>query len=101
MVSMNWLTATALEIAGKKDIPLKHIPGPEGVRGRNSDNTLIQQVLKWKPGTKLRDGLEKTYEWLKVQVDKYIADGGSAESLRTSTVVKMQDIPELGTFRVK
>ena len=45
-----------------KKIKLKHIPGPEGVRGRNSDNTLIKEVLGWAPSTPLAVGLRKTYE---------------------------------------
>jgi len=43
----------------KKNIELHHIKGPEGVRGRNSDNTLIDQVLKWHPQISLKDGLQK------------------------------------------
>ena len=46
MVSMNEMAAVVLAIEGKK-IPIKHIQGPEGVRGRNSDNTLIKQVWLW------------------------------------------------------
>lgn len=45
MVSMNEMANIALELAGKKDLPIKHIPGPEGVRGRNSDNTKIKELL--------------------------------------------------------
>jgi GDP-D-mannose 3',5'-epimerase len=48
----------------------KHIPGPLGVRGRNSDNRLIGQKLGWKPSATLRSGLEKTYEWIERQVHR-------------------------------
>jgi GDP-D-mannose 3',5'-epimerase len=51
-------------------VTVDHIPGPEGVRGRNSDNTLIKEVLGWAPGTKLRDGLQKTYVWIKAQIEE-------------------------------
>jgi hypothetical protein len=37
---------------------------PKGVNGRNSDNTLIQKIFGWQPGTRLRDGMEKTYRWI-------------------------------------
>lgn len=69
MVTVNQLVETVCEIAGKK-LTVKHIEGPVGVRGRNSDNTLIRQKLKWEPSIPLRKGLELTYEWVKKQVDK-------------------------------
>ena len=46
--------------------PIKHIPGPEGVRGRNSDNALIRERLGWEPTISLVDGLRITYFWIKV-----------------------------------
>ena len=52
----------------KKDLPFKHIPGPEGVRGRNSDNALILEQLGWEPTIRLEDGLRITYFWIKKQV---------------------------------
>lgn len=69
MVTINQLVGMVSEIAGKK-VRVKHIPGPTGVRGRNSDNTLIRQKLGWAPSAKLRDGLEKTYRWIEAQVKK-------------------------------
>ena len=45
----------------------KHIAGPQGVRGRNSDNRLIEEKLKWKPKYSLEDGLKQTYDWIKQQ----------------------------------
>jgi len=67
MVSINQLAQMVMEIAGKK-LTLEHIPGPLGVRGRNSDNKLIKQTLGWAPSHSLREGLEKTYEWIEKQV---------------------------------
>lgn len=67
MVTINELAQTIANIAGK-NISLNHIPGPQGVRGRNSDNTLICEKLDWKPTQTLREGLEKTYPWIKEQV---------------------------------
>lgn len=67
MVTINQLVAIVAEIAGKK-IEIHHIDGPTGVRGRNSDNALIQEKLNWKPTMSLRQGLEKTYQWIEGQV---------------------------------
>jgi GDP-D-mannose 3', 5'-epimerase len=69
MVTINQLATMTMEIAGKK-LHLKHIPGPLGVRGRNSDNTLIASTLGWAPSQALRVGLEKTYTWIEAQVAK-------------------------------
>lgn len=69
MISINNLALMVAEIAGKKVI-LKHIPGPLGVRGRNSDNTLIKEKLGWAPNYPLKKGMEKTYKWIEEQVKK-------------------------------
>ena len=69
MVTINQLAEMAMEIAGKK-LSMNHIPGPLGVRGRNSDNRLIFEKLGWRPSKPLRDGLEKTYAWIEEQVKK-------------------------------
>ncbi len=69
MISINNLALMAADIAGKY-ISLKHIPGPLGVRGRNSENTLIKKVLDWAPDYPLRKGMEKTYSWIAEQVEK-------------------------------
>lgn len=66
-ISINGLVAMVAEIAGKK-LTINHIPGPEGVRGRSSDNTLIQEKLNWRPSQSLRVGMQKTYEWVAGQV---------------------------------
>ena len=67
MVTINQLVDLVADIAGKRIIK-RHIPGPHGVRGRNSDNRLIQQQLHWKPSLPLRSGLEMTYSWVEAQV---------------------------------
>ena len=67
MVSINQLTQMIMDIAGKK-LTVKHLDGPLGVRGRNSDNLLIQEKLGWSPAEPLRAGLEKTYQWIEQQV---------------------------------
>ena len=73
MVSINTLAKMAMEIAGK-NVNIKHIPGPLGVRGRNSDNRLIKEKLGWKPNWSLRKGLELTYNWISEQVSKSIVN---------------------------
>ena len=67
MVSINELANIIMGIAGKK-VDLVHIPGPLGVRGRNSDNRLIRQELGWSPSEELKDGLAKTYPWIVEQI---------------------------------
>ena len=67
MVTINGLVDVVCDIAGKK-LEKIHIPGPLGVRGRNSDNRLIAQNLGWQPSQTLRRGLELTYSWVETQV---------------------------------
>lgn len=68
MVTINQLVEMIMSIAGKK-LSIKHIPGPLGVRGRNSDNKLIKEKLGWAPTTLLKEGLEITYRWIEKQVE--------------------------------
>lgn len=67
MVTINQLVDIVADIAGKT-LHKNHIPGPLGVRGRNSDNRLIEERLGWRPSMTLRQGLEKTYAWIEAQV---------------------------------
>jgi GDP-D-mannose 3',5'-epimerase len=67
MVTINGLVDIVCDIAGKK-LEKHHVPGPTGVRGRNSDNRLIREKLGWQPSRSLREGLEKTYRWIEYQV---------------------------------
>jgi GDP-D-mannose 3',5'-epimerase len=67
MVTINQLVALVADIAGKT-IAVNHVPGPTGVRGRNSDNRLIAERLGWAPSRSLRQGLESTYAWIEAQV---------------------------------
>ena len=69
MVTINQLAELIIDIAGKK-LSIRHIDGPLGVRGRNSDNRLIQSKLGWRPSRPLREGLEKTYAWVSAQVEQ-------------------------------
>jgi nucleoside-diphosphate-sugar epimerase len=67
MVTINQLAEMIAAAAGIK-ITIKHIPGPMGVRGRNSDNTRLREVLKWEPQLTLDEGLKRTYTWIEGQV---------------------------------
>ena len=67
MVSINELADKTMAIAGKS-LRKVHIPGPLGVRGRKSDNRLIQHKLGWAPSQPLAIGLRKTYHWIEEQV---------------------------------
>jgi GDP-D-mannose 3', 5'-epimerase len=69
MISINNLAAMVAEISGKK-ISISNIPGPLGVRGRNSDNTLIKEKLNWAPSVPLKVGITKTFTWIANQVEK-------------------------------
>jgi nucleoside-diphosphate-sugar epimerase len=68
-VTINGLAEMVMKIAGKT-LSLLHVSGPEGVRGRNSDNRLIQAKLGWKPSRPLDEGLRETYAWIERQVGK-------------------------------
>lgn len=69
MVSINQLAQMVIGIAGKQ-VDIDNIPGPLGVRGRNSDNRLIRERLGWAPQEPLRKGMATTYEWIATQVDR-------------------------------
>jgi len=72
MVTINGLVDMVSDIAGKT-LHKNHISGPTGVRGRNSDNRLIEEMLGWRPSATLYSGLEKTYEWIEQQARRNVA----------------------------
>ena len=69
LVTINELARRIIEISGKPDLSLRHVPGPQGVRGRNSDNTRLREVLGWEPRTPLETGLTETYRWIDKQIN--------------------------------
>jgi nucleoside-diphosphate-sugar epimerase len=71
MISINDFAKLIAEISGN-NIKINNIKGPEGVRGRNSDNALIQEKLGWAPSHTLREGITKTYHWIAEQVAKEV-----------------------------
>ncbi|CAD5194353.1 unnamed protein product [Musa acuminata subsp. malaccensis] len=98
MVSMNEMAEIVLSFEEKK-LPIHHIPGPEGVRGRNSDNTLIKEKLGWAPTMKLKDGLRITYFWIKEQIEKEKSQGQDISVYGSSKVVGTQAPVQLGSLR--
>ncbi|KAJ1405303.1 hypothetical protein B484DRAFT_423988 [Ochromonadaceae sp. CCMP2298] len=86
MIDMNEFAKLAMSFEGKT-LPIKNIPGPEGVRGRNSDNTLIKARMGWAPSISLFDGMKRTHAWIKSQVELEISGGKSASAYSSSEVV--------------
>lgn len=83
MISINDLAYLIADIAGV-EIELKHIDGPLGVRGRNSDNTLITQSIGWTPEITLEEGLRRTYSWIEEQVNYQFAVAGASKTKETA-----------------
>eukprot|EP00899_Mesostigma_viride_P008257 jgi/Mesvir1/17432/Mv08710-RA.1 len=98
MVSMNEMAGIVMKLTGRQ-MKIRHIPGPEGVRGRNSDNTLIKEKLGWAPSIKLQDGLAKTFEWIQGQVEGEKATGVDVSQYGCSKVVGTQAPTNLGQLR--
>jgi len=85
MVTINELADMVANIAGVR-IVKKHVSGPMGVRGRNSDNTLLQQVLGWTPEISLEEGLKRTYPWIEQQVRERLQSSRQAEKAKPVAV---------------
>ena len=77
MVSMNQLVDIAEDIAGVRLKRKYNLGAPKGVRGRSSDNALIQKLMGWEPDTMLRDGLKKTYDWISQEINFQSVNAGS------------------------
>jgi GDP-D-mannose 3', 5'-epimerase len=73
MISINDLADVIAAIAGIR-VAKRHVPGPQGVRGRNSDNTRLRAVLDWEPAVSLEDGLAITYAWIEREVRRSLAE---------------------------
>ena len=80
MVTINELADMVAAIAGVS-IEKKHVAGPQGVRGRNSDNTRLRQVLGWEPSISLEEGLRRTYVWIEHQIRLRLERDGSGDLL--------------------
>lgn len=68
IISINDLTKMVIGISGK-NLSINHIKGPQGVRGRNSDNTLIKEILNWSPSQPLIKGITKLYHWIEKEIE--------------------------------
>jgi GDP-D-mannose 3',5'-epimerase len=68
MVTINELAAIIIDVSGKRGLTLRHVDGPQGVRGRNSDNSQLREVLEWEPQIALEEGMVPTYRWIEKQV---------------------------------
>lgn len=97
MVSMNQMAKMVMAIENKQ-LVLKHIPGPEGVRGRNSNNDLVRKILNWDYSISLTEGLNRTYTWIKSQIEKEKAEG-IYNDYTTSTVVSTMAPTKTGELR--
>ncbi len=73
MISINNLAKKIINIS-KKELSINNLPGPEGVRGRNSDNKLIEEKLNWRPILSLDEGLKLTYNWISEQITKKLSE---------------------------
>jgi len=87
MVTMNEFADIILDLRPGGKIPIHHIEGPQGVRGRNSNNVFIKEKLGWAPSIAVKVGIEKTYRWIEAQVKKAIDAGGKMEDFMTSKIV--------------
>jgi len=85
MVSIDELADIVARIAGIS-VGKKHVPGPQGVRGRNSDNTRLRAVLNWEPQVSLEEGLSRTYKWIEEQVRRKLADNVAPDRTAPSRV---------------
>lgn len=83
MVSINQMAKMIMEIAGKS-LTVRHISGPLGVRGRNSDNRTIREKLGWVSTMSLREGLRQTYPWIEAQVMRHADDTEGCDALVVS-----------------
>jgi GDP-D-mannose 3', 5'-epimerase len=81
MISINELVDMVAEVAGKQISKRYDITKPQGVRGRNSDNTRLREVLGWEPQVSLEDGLARTYGWIALELEKNNAASRSAAPL--------------------
>jgi len=95
LVSMNDLARLAIELAGRT-LELRHVKGPQGVRGRNSDNTLIRKRLDWAPSITLKDGLQRTMCWIDAQLQQERAAGVNVEAEYAKSRVVQMRTPEAG-----
>lgn len=84
LITINGLVDIICEIAGVQ-LSKRHVPGPQGVRGRNSDNTQLREVLQWVPLISLEEGLSSTYQWVEENVRREVVGASSPSSTASRT----------------
>jgi nucleoside-diphosphate-sugar epimerase len=84
MISINELVDMVAKIAGKRIGKNYDVTKPQGVRGRNSDNTRLREVLNWEPRVSLEQGLEVTYHWIAGELQKQSAERQTAPMLTSA-----------------
>ena len=90
MIDMNEFAKLVMSFEGK-NLPIKNIPGPEGVRGRNSDNTMIKAKLGWAPSISIKDGVKWTCAWIKTQIEMETSSGRGGNYSTSEVVVQVTD----------
>jgi nucleoside-diphosphate-sugar epimerase len=80
LISIDDFARLIMRVAGKR-LTLRHVEGPVGVRGRVSDNGLMERIAGWRPRVSLEEGLSRTYRWVAAQVDARRREPGSVSSL--------------------
>jgi GDP-D-mannose 3',5'-epimerase len=90
MVDMIEFGNIAMSFEDKK-LPIKHIDGPMGVRGRTSNNELIKEKLGWEPTIQIEEGLKKTYFWIKGEIEQKQKDGKNISDFSKSEIVQQVD----------
>merc|ERR1712038_1079815 len=75
----------------EKNLPIKHIDGPMGVRGRTSNNELIKKELGWEPTIPIEEGLKKTYFWIKGEIEREEKEGKKVSDFSKSEIVQQVD----------
>ncbi len=87
LISINNLALMAASVADI-DVNINHIEGNQGVRGRNSDNTRLKEVLKWEPQTSLEEGMRKTYVWIEENVKAALEKGIDPQDLKSGAYLR-------------
>ena len=82
VMTINELARTVIDVSRKEGLTLRHVAGPEGVRGRNSDNRKLRTVLGWEPTTCVREGLQPTYQWISERVTNDVLSGHESANRR-------------------
>lgn len=91
MISMNDFAKLAMGNREDGILPIKHIEGPMGVRGRNSSNVLIMEKLGWEPTMAIKDGIKMTFDWIKGEIERETKEGKSVDDYSKSVVVQQVD----------